>query len=352
MKYNTKNLGTGFLYFYIHFVTEVICFFVLGKYIESTPVVWMIMLAYDMLAFVPQSLFGYISDKFPKIQFGIPGLILLGAALFLQNAVPVPFVSLAVLCIGNAFVHVNGAEVTLKASNGSLSHSAIFVSGGSFGVLCGRLLSKTAIPYQLLFVLIISAVPFVILAQMCIKDKENKRDFSCRNFRYCNEKISRYLIIILTVFVVAIRGYMAYGIPTSWNKTTLQTVLLFVFMGTGKALGGIFSDLFGIRKVAIISVILALPFLMFGDNNMFISLVGIMLFSMTMSITLGILVSVLPRTPGLAFGLTTIGLFIGSAPVFFIKIKGLIPNCIMLSVMTLICLVCLMISIRKEVSDE
>ena len=229
MRYNTKNLGTGFLYFYVHFVTEVICFFALGKYVESTPVMWMIMLAYDMLAFVPQSVIGYINDKFPKVQFGIPGLILLALALFLQNTVPLAFLSLTVLCIGNALVHVNGAVVTLKTSGGSLSHSAIFVSGGSFGVLCGKLLSGTAIPYQLLFIPILSAIPFAFLAQMYLKDCDSR---PCRAFRYSNEKVSKYLVIFLAVFVVAIRGYMAYGIPTSWNKTTLQTVLLFVFMGT------------------------------------------------------------------------------------------------------------------------
>ena len=164
--------------------------------------------------------------------------------------------------------------------------------------------------------------------------------------------IKKQLIIILSVIVVSVRGYMAYGIPTSWNKTTFQTVLLFVFMGIGKALGGILADLFGIRKVAIMSVIVALPLLMSGDNNMIISLIGVMFFSMTMSVTLALLVSVLPDTPGLAFGLTTIGLFLGSVPVFFFKIKDVTLNCIMLSVMTVICIICLTVSLGRGVKNE
>ena len=55
---------------------------------------------------------------------------------------------------------------------------------------------------------------------------------------------------------------------------------------------------------------------------MIISLIGVMLFSMTMSITLAILVSELKNTPGLAFGLTTIGLFLGTVPIFFFKISN------------------------------
>ena len=49
-------------------------------------------------------------------------------------------------------------------------------------------------------------------------------------------------------------------------------------MGIGKALGGILSDKFGMRKVAIISTLLAVPFLCFGDNIMIVSLIGVMMF--------------------------------------------------------------------------
>jgi len=129
---------------------------------------------------------------------------------------------------------------------------------------------------------------------------------------------------------------MAYGIPISWNKTVIQTIILFSVMGLGKALGGILSDIFGIRKIAIISCLFAIPFLCFGDNNMFISLIGVMFFSMTMAITLAILVSKLKYIPGVAFGLTTIGLFLGTVPVFFIRMST-IYNIIFIVVASILC---------------
>ena len=351
-KFNTKNLGTGFLYFYIHFVTELVCFYVLSRYVESAPVTWLIAFVYDLLAFAPQSIIGYVSDKFGKISFGLIGSVMLAVAVILQKYTSWTFVSLAILCLGNACTHVNGAEVTLRTSNGSLSHSAIFVSGGSFGVISGKLLGAAAAPAWLILVMIATVIPFVLLAQTHLKDGNADNTPACRAFQYSNPKVNRYLIIFLAVLVVVVRGYMAYGIPISWKKTTLQTVMLFVFMGIGKALGGILADLFGVRKVAILSVLVALPFLLLGDNNMFVSLIGVMFFSMTMSVTLAVLVSVLPKTPGLAFGFTTIGLFLGATPVFFFKITDLAVNCIMLTVMTAICLVCLLISIRKDESHE
>ena len=116
-----------------------------------------------------------------------------------------------------------------------------------------------------------------------------------------------------------------------------QTFLLFTFMGIGKALGGILSDIFGIKKVAILSTILAIPFLAFGDKVMVVSLIGVMFFSMTMAITLASIVSVLKKNPGLAFGFTTIGLFLGTVPIFFVKIPSMITNIIMIAVLSLLC---------------
>ena len=85
---------------------------------------------------------------------------------------------------------------------------------------------------------------------------------------------------------------------------------------------------------------------------MLISLLGIAMFSMTMSITLGLLVSVLKKTPGLAFGLTTIGLFLGTAPIFFIRLNTFLVSAIVISISTLICLIILLLIIRKDNNYE
>ena len=255
------------------------------------------------------------------------------------------YLSLILLCLGNAFLHVVGAEATLRNSDGKLSPAAIFVSGGSFGVITGRLLARLNISPLVMLPIIISIIPFIMLAKTYYKKKD-----SLNKFNYVNDKINPGLVIIIAVFVVIIRGYMGYGIPTTWNKTTLQTILFFFTMGIGKALGGILSDTFGIRKVAILSTLIAIPFLCFGDNIMLVSLIGIMFFSMTMAITLGILVSVLKKTPGLAFGLTTIGLFLGTAPIFFIKLKMII-NIYIIVIFSIICSVLLSYVLRKGDKD-
>lgn len=148
--------------------------------------------------------------------------------------------------------------------------------------------------------------------------------------------------------VVIVRGYIGYGIPTSWNKTTFQTFMLFSIMGIGKCLGGIVADMIGVKKTALLSTILAIPFLLCGNNYMLVSLIGVMFFSMTMSITLAILVSVLKKTPGLAFGLTTIGLFLGTLPIFFFRFETALSNGIIVCILSLVCFTIFNFIIRSD----
>ncbi|MCR5483990.1 MAG: hypothetical protein K6F09_00190 [Clostridiales bacterium] len=348
MKKHLTTIRPGLLFFYVHFVTEILCFFLLGKYTGDGVLMWLIPLTYDMLAFVPQSLIGKLSDKFPRLPLGVVGLLLMAGALGLFPVLHNPFISLVILCIGNGCTHIAGAEATLRFSDGKLSPAAIFVSGGSFGVITGKLLSRTALPLWVLILLAATAVPFSLLGREYRLDADKKSEHPCAPFCYHDPKLPPVVIVILSVLIVAVRGYMGYGIPTSWNKTTVQTVLLFVTMGVGKALGGILADFFGVRRTALLSAALALPFLLFGDRRMLVSLVGVMLFSMTMSITLALLVSVLPDSPGLAFGLTTIGLFIGTAPIFFFKFTTVKANCTVIVILTAVCLAAMHLILRRD----
>lgn len=335
-------MSKAYLYFYIHMITEIVCFYTVSRIIGDSVILWIVPFMYDAFAFVPQSLIGYFSDKYPKINMGLIGVVLLtiGSVLVPLNYL---YLGLIILCIGNCFIHVSGAEVTLRASDGKLAHSAVFVGGGSFGVITGKLLAKGHLPFWIISILGLTMIPFILLAEL----NKKASDFGDK-YNYCNPALKPATIILLSVIVVIIRAYMGYGIPTSWNKSTLQNILLFCFMGTGKCLGGILADAYGVKKIGLISVIGALPFLLFGDKIMIISLFGIMLFSMTMSITLGLLVSVLRRKPGLAFGLTTIGLFLGTAPVFFFKFVTILSNCIVITVLSIICLIIFKFIIKED----
>ena len=90
----------------------------------------------------------------------------------------------------------------------------------------------------------------------------------------------------------------------------------------GKFIGGFAADLFGAKRTGMITLLASLPLLVFGSGNMIISVIGIILFNMTMPITLRIVAQRLPKNPGLAFGLTTAELLLGAVPSYFAVISG------------------------------
>ena len=320
----------GLNYAYVHFILEVVCFCFLSR-ISNSLIVWLIPFLYDGFAFVPQSLIGYIKDKYKNFETGYIGTFLLFITILLFSFTNVnKFILIFIISIANSMLHIEGAYHTIKVSNGLLSPSAIFVGFGAFGVITGRIIAKTNMPSWFLLPIIITLIPCLIIGNKFYNKGNTKK------FNYVNESRNKFYIIILATFVVMVRGYIGYRIPTAWNTTTMDTVLLFITMGVGKIIGGILSDSFGLKKIALISTLISIPFLIFGNNNMVISLFGIMLFSMTMSITLAVVVSVLKDNIGLAFGFTTIGLFLGTLPIFFISIENSVLNTILLVIMSII----------------
>lgn len=285
--FKQKNIGAAYAYFYIHFITEVCCFYALSRLLGNHWILWFSPLLYDFLAFVPQGLIGKFADKYRKFKPGLWGCGILIAGLLLFAFLRMPYIPIAVIAIGNAFIHVNGAEVTLRCSDGKLSHSAIFVAGGSFGVVTGKIMGKFHAPWWLFLIAALTMIPYFIYAER-FEQKEVLEDYN-----YAKTDISAALVVVFATVIVTVRGFMGYGIPTSWNKNLIEMIALYVAMGIGKGMGGILIDTIGMRKTVFASILLSIPFLIFGDKFMAVSLIGVCLFSMTMPITLGLLVSVL-----------------------------------------------------------
>ena len=137
--------------------------------------------------------------------------------------------------------------------------------------------------------------------------------------------------------VTLVRSFIGYAIPISWKKEEWQSFLLFFSMGCGKAFGGWLADKLGAYKVGVATTLLAIPFLVLGDSVMVVSIVGIFLFSMTMSITFGMFLSVIKNNPGFAFGLTTIALATGALPVVIFGTFDKLLNIVLVVVLSLLC---------------
>ena len=91
-----------------------------------------------------------------------------------------------------------------------------------------------------------------------------------------------------------------------------------------------------------------------GNKIMIVSLIGIMFFSMTAAVTLGMVISVMKIAPGAAFGVTTVAIFFGTLAAFFVRSDSLIFNISMIVITSAICFLLAMYILKpdKEVCEK
>ena len=351
MTVKSRTAKAALLYFVIHMMNEVVCYFMLYRIFKDPVFITMIALIYNCIAFVPQFFWGALRDLFGKFRPGILSvpLLLSGFLIFFAAGAEgfLFWVSLILLSTGNAMIHVAGAELTVRTSGGKLTPVAVFVSGGSFGVILGQVLASTDMSFWWIALICACMMPLVIAGEKLYKDNPEEAD-SCKGFNYVIPGRSAIIVALAVFFIVAVRSYIGYGIPMAWKKTLVESILLYVFMGIGKALGGILSDKIGIRKTAFICIIGALPFLLLGNRIMIVSLIGITFFSMTTAVTLGMVISVIKVAPGAAFGITTFALFAGAVISWFVKSDSLTVNVLILVITSAVCFLLSLYILKPE----
>ena len=331
----------GVYYFIVHACVETICFYLLRLHYPLM-LAGTIAFVYDFFAFLPQGLIGKFIEDHKKLPYETIGNVLMMAAIFLVASPihPVHVGGYVVLGIGNAIMHECGALATVTESEGKIFPSALFVSGGGVGIVIGQTMGINQVSVWFLL------IPAVISEVCALAARKSVRKGVYPVFDVVNQKYSAGIILIVAFLVTAVRSYLGYAIPISWNKELWQTILLFGIMGLGKALGGYFVDRFGARRVALVSTLADVPFLIFGDKLMVVSVIGVFFFSMTMSITFAMCLSVIKFSPGLAFGVTTAALFIGLVPAFFVRFN-IYVNAVMIVVFSIVCCILLSKTLKK-----
>ena len=334
----------GVLFAFVHMSMEIACYYWLFTRVRASDHWWLWAVSYNALAFLPQALWGALTDDHPELDICTPGLALVALA----HALPWNLPALLLLTCGNCMVHVAGAQNTVRGADGRMGPSGVFVGGGSFGVISGQLLAAF-LPGRGIWV----TMGFLLAAaaaSLFVRGTAN-RTLPASGYAHASA-LGTASVGLLAFATVAARSYVGYAIPTGWNTTVRQSVLLFCCMGLGKASGGYAADRFGARRTAVWSLLASLPFLLMGNDRMTLSLIGVSLFSMTMSVSLGILLSVFPESPGVSFGITTAGLFLGSLPIFFYAIPDMRAHILIVSVLTTVTIGCFLLCGRNAVNKK
>lgn len=252
---------------------------------------------YNFCAFALQMPIGLLADRVKKCRV----FALLGLALTAGAAVPVWGALLpAVLGLGNACYHVGGGRDVLLSSR-KMTDLGIFVSPGALGLFLGTLAAGRGIPSWL--TVAIPAVMAGLVVRYCRDARSPSAGAACR-----------WNGFFVTFLVVGLRSLLAMGLDAPW-KVGLWAAAAAVCTAGGKALGGILSDGLGWRKTAALSLVAAA--VLFCLPGGAAGCGAILLFQMTMPVTLRLAADALPGMEGFAFGALTLGLFLGYLPRYY-----------------------------------
>lgn len=299
-----------------HFFVDFICAWAMFGSFLSEDGAYLNILIYNFCAFALQMPFGTLLDL-ARSKTGErlrDWLALLWSGLGVLLTVVGALTCPALLGVGNALFHVGGGlDVTVQdfAKHRSGRDLGIFVAPGAVGLYLGTRLGKTGSGY--LTLLLAGAVLAVL---MCILIFHKRADSQPASFSGGEEHKAKLPVLILCCFaVVILRSWTGFEASFGWKSGAVLGGLAVLATALGKAVGGFLAARFGPGKTVTVTLLLAAVCFLLGGEPVF-GLAALLLFNMSMPVTLYLLAKHMPELMGFSFGLLTFGLFLGFLPVY------------------------------------
>ena len=355
----------------IHFLVDLTCIYYMNGVLFPMAVTSRMFLTwavyYNFCAFALPTLVGYLADRFLpdsdkvrelsghdrhhtkspgsfRLLLAAAGCLLVGIGWFFFR---IPVLMITLIGVGNGMFHVGAGMEVLHDSDSRFAPPGMFIATGAVGVFLGTTWGKQFLPLWNTFIIVmfLSAAGLILWSFLMklVQGQGNPQggnDFQSAasqgslqgiNYRPAeavapNSVASSMLSVpkksmkasvvccLLLFFVVFIRSY--YGGLTSYTwKTGFTIGLVFTLcVAGGKFCGGILADKIGIRKAVILSLGAAGLTALLSFKNPIAGCTSIFFFNMTMPLTLSLLVDLMPRYSGFAFGLLMLALFLGTLP--------------------------------------
>ena len=291
---NFRISPSAAVYALAHFVVDLSCALIM---LSGGTDIWHFVL-YNFLAFAVQMPIGLLADGVGNNRC----FALIGVILVVFGFLPCPVIfRIIFIGLGNACYHIGGGRDSLL-QKGGLNGLGFFVSPGAIGILLGALFSHIA------WLHMIAAAALVICGILIISSCNDTAVFTKQR------RISIHQATIM-MSIVLLRSFIGMSMETPWK------IGIFVILGTlaaagGKAFGGMLADRFGWKITGTVSLIVSALLFLLPENGL-IGIIGILLFNMSMPITLGQAADGCSGYEGFAFGLLTFGLFLGYLPSVF-----------------------------------
>ncbi|MGN0636811.1 MAG: hypothetical protein ACI4J0_00435 [Huintestinicola sp.] len=303
------------VYSIAHFFVDMCCAFLMMRFVRGGESECF--LFYNFCAFALQMPIGIILDKCGgghRAAAAGCGLVFLSYFAAIGG-----LLSPAAICagVGNALFHAGGGVYVLdKFSNsGALG---VFVSPGAIGLYLGTVRGKgDGVSYIFPMLIMLFAAAF-IFASPYIFRCDDKKGAAAENFFSFKMSAPLCTAAVLFFAVVVIRSLGGFALSFPWKITPAAAFAAVLVTAGGKALGGFASDFFGKERAAAASMLGAALLYLFSDN-IICGLMAILLFNMSMPMTLRAAADIFRGGRGFSFGLLTFALFLGYVPVYTSK---------------------------------
>ncbi len=265
-------------------------------------------------AFAGQMPIGILADKFKRNALvASVGCVLVLAGVAVGGAgIDAAFAAAMVAGLGNAMFHMGGGIDVLNGSGQKSGLLGIYVSPGALGLFIGVAYGKPDAHVMEMSILLMALCAVgIYIFQKCTSHsmKSCNVSLSFRVSSVVGKKMTACAIAALFV-VVTLRAYVGLTLSFDWKSEGYWAVALAIALVDGKAFGGILSDKFGMQKMAGVTLGLASVLFLFPSNPV-CGVLSVLLFNMTMPMTLWALSRLFNQARGFAFGTLSCALFIG-----------------------------------------
>lgn len=322
------------IYTLCHFLVDLSCAALLFSRVGGRIGAGAMFLIYNFCAFAMQMPLGLLADRLNRNSLVAGAGMLLTAAAFLADGWPLVF-----LCgLGNALFHLGGGLDTLNFGclEKKCAPLGVFVSSGALGIYIGRQPLSTPLLWSLPVILFALGV-CLPLVRICVwKSLKSENMPLSLKAAAGAPRLLPWLCACLFA-VVVLRSFVGMGAQFPWSRSGTAPLLLACCAVLGKAGGGFLADRVGLRIAGIASLGAACVLFLFASNPL-CGLLAVLLFNMSMPLTLYALARFLPGAKGFTFGLLTFALFLGFLPVYLSGAALAQPLCAGLTLLSVLLL--------------
>jgi MFS transporter, FSR family, fosmidomycin resistance protein len=317
-----KEMALPLTWGLLHGLNDFASGFVLSHYMLSQAYSnsYILLIVYSILAFGFQLPLGLLLDKTKNLElFGFASLYLLltGIACFFIN----PYLSVVLVGLASAGVHVVGGSVCLLLHNDKTGPLGIFTAPGVVGLTLGLLAGAGSV--------LLIAIPVVgVLGCLFVLVKIGFPKYLVQGKKEAGNQLDNHDWVMIGLLLIMCGRSLVYDVINHFAQDVENGVLILGGSAfAGKLIGGFAADKMGWKRWVYITLPLAFIFLQLGKENIVMLAFGIATLQSSVPISLMLMRRSIPNFPATASALSLgTSIALAGLPLYAINNKILVNS--------------------------